>query len=273
MNQLYTPPLIKNLIIINVLFFAAQSLLPEAAVNQMTNLFSLHAFSSEYFNVFQFVTSMFMHGSVVHLVTNMFALWMFGRILEGDLGTKRTIIYYFVCGVGAGLLHNGVMAIELSYLHTAVQEFVNTPSPDVFYKFVEDYLPGGMKVNESLAQTFYDNPNDPSFTAFATSLVKEIEVLRINIPTVGASGAIFGVLLAFGMLHPNDRIMLLIPPIPMKAKYFVMIYGALELYLGFSANDNIAHFAHLGGMIFGYILLRYWHYKNSRNQFNQFNRF
>lgn len=184
-----TPPVVKNLIAINVLFFLAQGVFP------VVGYLGLYHWEMPQFEPYQLVTHMFLHGSLSHLFFNMFALWMFGRILEYDLGSKRFLIYYVVTGIGAALIHMLVFTL----------------------------MGGGVSV------------------------------------TVGASGAVFGVLLAFGMLHPNDMIMLLIPPIPMKAKYFVIGYGALELILGFvNSGGSIAHFAHVGGMLWGYMLLRWW---------------
>jgi membrane associated rhomboid family serine protease len=168
---------------------------------------------SPFFKIWQPVTYMFMHGDFSHLFFNMFALWMFGRGLEQELGTKRFLTYYLVCGIGAGLVQLGVAQIDLMRLSEA----------SILY---QSYL---------------------------------------CTPTVGASGAVFGLLLAFGMLHPNATIMLLIPPIPMKAKWFVIIYGLLELLFGVSGKmDSVAHFAHLGGMFWGWLLLIWWRYRDSR---------
>jgi membrane associated rhomboid family serine protease len=154
---------------------------------------ALYNVLSPNFYSWQVVTYMFLHGGFSHLFFNMFALWMFGRTLEYDLGSKRFLTYYMVCGIGAGLIQMLVCV-----------------------------LTGSM------------------------------------VPTVGASGAVFGILLSFGMLHPNNVIMLMFPPIPLKAKWFVIIYGALELMYGVRGGDSIAHFAHLGGMLWGFMLLRYW---------------
>ena len=166
------------------------------------------------FQPLQLVTHMFMHASLTHLFFIMFALWMFGRTLEYELGSKRFLLYYMVTGVGAGLLQLGVTWIEVSSLADGVAS--GTVSPYVLQS-------------------------------------------RIHAVTIGASGAVFGVLLAFGMMHPNSMIMLLIPPIPIKAKYFVIGYGLLELYLGMSGSQSgVAHFAHVGGMLWGWLLLRYW---------------
>ena len=209
-----TPPVVKNLIILNALFFLAEMVLPAGAGDWMIRHLGLFYWGSGNFQPLQLVTHMFMHASLTHLFFNMFALWMFGRTLEYELGSKRFLLYYMVTGVGAGLLNLVVIWIEVSTLADGVAS--GTVSPYVLQS-------------------------------------------RIHAVTIGASGAVFGVLLAFGMMHPNSMIMLLIPPIPIKAKYFVIGYGLLELYLGMSGSQSgVAHFAHVGGMLWGWLLLRYW---------------
>ena len=196
MNRYFqTPPVVKNLIILNVLVYMATALLPVG--NEIIRFCALWFGASPFgeFHSYQFVTYMFLHASVEHIFFNMFALWMFGRTLEYELGSKRFLIYYMVCGVGAALIQ----------LATA-------------------YLTGEMPIQ-----------------------------------LVGASGAVMGLLLAFGVMHPNAVIMLLIPPIPMKAKWFVVIYGVIELFLGWTGfGGNVAHFAHVGGMLWGLLLLQWW---------------
>ena len=207
-----TPPVVLNLIIINALMLLATELLPVG--NRIVGALALFNVESPLFHSYQLVTYMFLHGGFSHLFFNMFALWMFGRTLEYELGSKRFLLYYMVTGVGAGLLQLGVTWIEVSSLADGVAS--GTVSPYVLQS-------------------------------------------RIHAVTIGASGAVFGVLLAFGMMHPNSMIMLLIPPIPIKAKYFVIGYGLLELYLGMSGSQSgVAHFAHVGGMLWGWLLLRYW---------------
>ena len=209
-----TPPVVKNLIILNALFFLAEMVLPAGAGDWMIRHLGLFYWGSGNFQPLQLVTHMFMHASLTHLFFNMFALWMFGRTLEYELGSKRFLLYYMVTGVGAGLLQLGVTWIEVRSIAERVA--FGTVSPYVLQS-------------------------------------------RIHAVTIGASGAVFGVLLAFGMMHPNSMIMLLIPPIPIKAKYFVIGYGLLELYLGMSGSQSgVAHFAHVGGMLWGWLLLRYW---------------
>ena len=209
-----TPPVVKNLIILNVLFYMAQTVLPGGIGDWMVRYLGLWFWESGRFGVQQLVTHMFLHGSLTHLFMNMFALWMFGRTLEYELGSRRFLTYYMVTGVGAALLQLGVTWIEV-------------------HSLAEGMMSG----------------------AVSLSLLQQ----RIFTVTIGASGAVFGVLLAFGMMHPNAMIMLLIPPVPIKAKYFVIGYGVLELALGVSgAQSGVAHFAHVGGMLWGFFLLRYW---------------
>ena len=205
-------PVVSNLLIANVVAYLATMLLD---TNDMYALFALFPVGSPFFEVWQPLTYMFLHGDFSHLFFNMFALWMFGRGLEQELGTKRFLTYYLVCGIGAGLVQLGVAQIDLMRLPEA-----------------------------SIAYLQY-----------------------LGTPTVGASGAVFGLLLAFGKLHPNATIMLLIPPIPMKAKWFVIIYGLLELLFGVSGNmDSVAHFAHLGGMFWGWLLILWWQ-RRDRNRY------
>ena len=210
MNSSYfsTPPVVKNLIIINCLAFLGVWLIP--SLNQFMGQYGvLYWFGSPYYHSYQFVTYMFLHASLEHLFFNMFALWMFGRTLEYALGSKRFLIYYMVCGVGAALIQ---------YL-TAL-----------------------------------------AFGELPMSLVGASGAVMGLL--LGASGAVMGLLLAFGVLWPNSIIMLLIPPIPLKAKWFVIIYAAIELLLGWTGRDpGVAHFAHIGGMLWGLGLLYYWRRK------------
>ncbi len=227
------PPVVKNLIIINVIMLFATWVLEMRGID-LTSLFGLHYFKSPDFKPFQLVTHMFMHGGIGHLFFNMFALWMFGRVLESVWGPRRFFIYYFVTGLGAAALHTFVNYLEFSSLAGKMLpeavEMVMTQGPEIFHQGKNFSDPDAGKLN-----------------------------LLLNIPTVGASGAVFGILLGFGMLFPNTQLMLLFPPIPIKAKYFVMGYGAIELFLGLTnSGSNIAHFAHLGGMLFGYFMIKYW---------------
>ncbi|HPT20485.1 MAG TPA: rhomboid family intramembrane serine protease [Bacteroidales bacterium] len=200
----------------------------------LNSILGLYFPKSEKFMPVQIVTHMFMHGGFLHLLFNMYALYMFGQVLEQVWGPKRFFIYYIICGLGAALTHEVVIAFQYNNL-------LKELTPDQIQVVLDEgaaYLSQG--------QVFTDQS------------MKNLQIL-LNTPTVGASGAIFGVLLAFGVLFPNTELMLIFPPIPFKAKYFVMVYGAIELYLAIEQpGSNIAHAAHLGGMLFGYILIRYW---------------
>jgi membrane associated rhomboid family serine protease len=236
-----TPSVVKNLILINVVMYLGMLAANSVFQVDLNRHLGLYYFMSPFFQPYQIITHMFMHGSLTHIFFNMFALWMFGKVLEQVWGSRRFLIYYFVTGLGAALLHMLVYHLEYSSLINQVRES---------YEF--------SKFTPAIIDRLYNLGNtDPVARQVAVSMI---------IPTVGASGAVFGLLLAFGMLFPNTQLMLLFPPIPIKAKYFVIGYGLIELYLGITQpGSNIAHFAHLGGMLFGFFLIKYW--KNKRNTF------
>ncbi len=253
-----TPVVVKNLIIINVLMLLATVVLQQGSID-LTERLGLHYPGSEKFRLYQVITHMFMHGGFMHLFFNMFALWMFGRVLENVWGPRRFLVYYFVTGLGAVALHTFVNYLEISSMQHAISAFNNTPAPELLDKFVNKNLPAPSKQLMDFISNWYDDPSSNAFAIEGEKVMEQIVRLKMNIPTVGASGAVFGVLLAFGMLFPNTRLMLLFPPIPIKAKYFVIAYGAIELYFGLTnSGGSIAHFAHLGGMLFGFFLIKYW---------------
>jgi membrane associated rhomboid family serine protease len=228
------PPIVKNLIFINIIMLLAYYAVGSIFDIDLNRILGLYFPKSEHFKPIQIVTHMFMHGGFTHLFFNMFALFMFGQVLEHVWGPKRFLIYYFVCGLGAAFIHESVIAFQ-------------------YYHLVQVLSPENLQLvlNEGAA---YFNKGQ----GFLDPSMRSLQLL-LNTPTVGASGAIFGVLLAFGVLFPNTQLMLLIPPIPIKAKYFVLIYGGIELYLAIAQpGSSIAHAAHLGGMLFGYLLIRYW---------------
>jgi membrane associated rhomboid family serine protease len=234
------PPVVKNLIIINAIMLLATFMFSSVMRIDLNRELGLFYFESSQFKPYQLVTHIFMHGGIAHLFFNMFALFMFGRVLEQVWGSKRFFIYYFFTGLGAAVLHSLVNFIEaksiMANLSLEQIELVKSEGTAIFLQG-KNYMHSGMAALNNL----------------------------FNVPTVGASGAVFGVLLAFGMYFPNTQLMLLFPPIPIKAKYFVIGYGVIELYLGFTqANSGVAHFAHLGGMIFGFILIKIWSKKRDR---------
>jgi membrane associated rhomboid family serine protease len=231
------PPVVKNLIIINVLMLFITYVLGLRGID-LTNILGLHYIGSHDFKPYQLVTHMFMHGGFLHLAFNMFALWMFGRVLESVWGPRRFFIFYFVTGLGAALFYSLVNYIEF-------QSIAARMNPDDVQAVIEH---GAAILNQG-----------QNYVGSAGKLN-----LILNVPTVGASGAVFGILLGFGMLFPNTQLMLLFPPIPIKAKYFVIGYGLIELFSGITnTGGNIAHFAHVGGMLFGFIMIKYWNKRSN----------
>ena len=263
------PTVVKNLIIINGLCFMLSLILADRFnidANQYVGLFNPE---SQYFRPFQFITHLFMHGSFTHLLFNMFSLWMFGSVLENYWGPKRFLIYYLATGLGAAALHLGVNMYEVYQVKQVVAAYLANPSYDAFYSLHQ--LDGGLFQMDQLQQfvnTWSLNKTNPQYIQYSQEIADALVQRKLNVPTVGASGAVFGLLLAFGMLFPNTLLFMMFIPIPIKAKYFVLIYGALELFQGISNNptDNVAHFAHLGGMLFGFILIKFWN-KNRRDTF------
>jgi len=233
------PPVVKNLIIVNVLLLVATFILERAGVSLYTYL-GLFFPASENFRLHQIFTHMFMHGGLTHIFFNMFALYMFGRVLESVWGPKRFLLYYLVTGIGAAVLHTLVNYFE-------------------FRSVISDLSPEQIQYVKEVGTNIWTEGKN-----FTDPQLSKLNMI-LNTPTVGASGAVFGILLGFGMLFPNTQLMLLFPPIPIKAKYFVIGYGLVELYLGFSQpGSNVAHFAHIGGMIFGFIMIKYWN-RNTKN--------
>lgn len=270
-----TPPVVKNLLLLNLIFYAVSLVAYYMFHVDLTEYLGLYFFKSEHFHPSGYVTYMFMHAFVSpsggieiwHILFNMFALWMFGRILEQVWGPKKFFLYYILTGLGAAVTHTFVQWLQYSNLHEAALTFANSPSPEQFELFVKHYFPAAYTQLFDFITQWGDIPNNPQFIAQAQEYVNQIEQMQVNIPVIGASGAVFGILLAFGYLFPNAKLMMLIPPIPIKAKYFVLMYGVLELFMGVSARagDNVAHFAHLGGMLFGIILLVVWKTKPMDN--------
>ena len=211
------PPVTKNLIIINLLFFLAKIVAVRYGMD-LDAILGLHFFLAPDFHLYQLLTYMFMHGSLTHMLLNMFAVWMFGRIMETVWGNRRFLFYYIVCGIGAGL----------------VQEVAQYAS----------YCIQGMSAYETVKLGYAVIPMSQFLNSWTT---------------IGASGAVYGILLAFGMTFPDERMFIFPLPVPIKAKYFVVGYAAIELLAALGrSNDSVAHFAHLGGMIFGFLLIWYW---------------
>ena len=207
----------KNLLLVNVLAFIATWVFQRSGID-LTAMLGLHFFLASDFHVYQFLTYMFLHGGFTHILFNMFALWMFGSVIERVWGPRKFFFYYIVCGVGAGIIQEIVQYADYTIQGLAAYQYVDA---------------GGMRI--------------------ATDAY-------INLwTTIGASGAVYGILLAFGMIFPNERLFIIPFPFPIKAKWLIVGYIVIELFSAMSGpGDGVAHMAHLGGMLFGYLLIRYW---------------
>lgn len=261
-----TPPVVLNLLIINVLLFFATSILTRSGID-LVRLLGLYYPGSEHFHPYQLLTHMFMHANLTHLFFNMFALWMFGKVLESVWRSSRFLFYYFVTGFGAAALHLFVNWLSLKSVIFDASQVINAPTPDAFLAYLNEHFPQYIHQLNQFVGNWMSDPTNGALVHQGAQYTNELLQLRIGIPTIGASGAVFGILLAFGMLFPNTRLMLLFPPIPIKAKWFVIGYGLIEFFAGVSnrSGDNVAHFAHLGGMVFGLILILYWRKFNRKN--------
>ncbi|HYK44695.1 MAG TPA: rhomboid family intramembrane serine protease [Parafilimonas sp.] len=263
------PPVIKNLIIINVLvFLIQQTVLHVNHTTMMEDVFALHTWQSSRFRIWQFFTYMFLHdtSSILHLALNMFALWMFGSVLENLWGPKRFLIFYVVCGLGAALCHMAVLYVNAEHLlrdyyvlqqHFTLENFTNYYRKENIGAFYEG---AGDVLNQ-----WQSNPGNPIFAQHAWGMVNQFVNDNLNGSTIGASGAVFGCLAAFGYLFPNTYLYVYFA-IPVKAKWVVLIYIAIELFatVNTSAGDNVAHVAHLGGALFGFLLVYFWNKTNRR---------
>jgi len=256
------PLVVKNLLIINGLVWLAQITAQNVWQIDLSDMFGLHYFGSEKFQVFQFVTYMFLHGSFTHVFFNMFALWMFGYLLENVWGPKRFLTFYMVTGIGAAFVQMLIAWWDISSIQAAAEAYTAAPSVDGFILFVKDHFPLYYAQSDGirgLITQWSQNPGSPDLAATSVQFVRDLIRIRMDVPTIGASGAVYGILLAFGMMFPNMLVYIYFL-FPIKAKWLVILYGGIEIFSGISSNptDNVAHFAHLGGMIFGFFMIMYW---------------
>jgi len=233
------PAVTKNLLIINALFWFATLFMTNM---DLSGMLGLHFPGSKEFRLYQLVTYMFMHANFSHIFFNMFAVYMFGRIIESQWGSKRFLTYYMITGIGAGVLNLLVVYLRIKSIES------NLDAETIAMVYRE-----GLDVIRQEKQ--YVDP-----------MLRQLNMM-INSTTVGASGAVFGILLAFGMMFPNMPLYIIPIPFPIKAKYLVTGYAVVELFAGVAnfSFDNIAHFAHLGGMLFGIIMILYWRKKDRAN--------
>ena len=255
-------PTVRNLLLANIAVYLLQ-------VNvrldpSITQLGSLYPLGSPYFHVWQFFTYMFLHDplSWSHLIFNMFGLISFGPMLEQRWGGPRLLAFWLMCGVGAGVLYEGTRAYDGYRMEQAASEFHRLHNGTDFKSFFDKFAPGAEGVDQ-LAQAIDRNPTNLEYREAADKSVDAVLDAAHNSPgggMLGASGALFGLLFAFAYLFPNTELFLLFFPFPIKAKYFVLGYGLLELYQGVhrSPGDHVAHFAHIGGLLIGFIILKFW---------------
>jgi len=252
------PPVVKNIIAINIVLFLATAVLPSIFIRfglniDLNSIMGMHYWESSKFNPAQLVTYAFMHGSIAHIFFNMFAVYMFGAILENVWGPKKILFFYLITAVGAALMQQIVWTVEYHSLVIAMKEAAASGLPNALIPF-----------EGTLRHIFQFG----DLTTLSASDFRNLKEMFLNSPefvTIGASGSVFGLLLAFGWLFPEERLFLMFIPIPIKAWIFVLGYGLVELFQGVAnfTGDNVAHFAHLGGMLFGAILILIWKRNNS----------
>ena len=250
-------PAAKNILIINGIIFILSDFV--GLRSYIIESFGMRYFHSENFQPYQILTYMWVHGGFGHLFSNMFSVLIFAPILEKVWGSKKFLIYYLATGIGAGILYSGINYYENYSFEVKVKSYEQNPSPESFRKLVLNNSSEYYNQLYDFIDSYEQNPsssNDNLSIAYANDLLK----VKSDVPMVGASGAVFGILLAFAMLFPNMELMLLFLPIPVKAKYLVLVYGIYELWseINRMPGDNVAHFAHLGGMLIGYLILKYW---------------
>lgn len=249
-------PMVKNLLIVNVMVFIAGMVLNL----NFPQILGLRYIFSEEFRPFQILTHIFVHGSGMHLFFNMFALFIFGPMLERMWGPSRFLTFFLVTGLGASVLYSVVNYYEIKQVEQAANEYLADPNPDDFDLFIHEHAEYAYSQLYDFITGYMNNPSSGEYVSQSEKLVNDVYTRKANTPMVGASGAVYGVLMAFGMLFPNLELFLLFIPFPVKAKYLVTFYGLSALYSGFARmpGDNVAHFAHLGGMLFAFILVKYW---------------
>ena len=248
-------PMVKNLLLITVAAYLIPSILGWGRINSFLGLWHI---SSPNFQPYQFFTYMFAHGGFMHLLFNMLGLIFLAPLLEQFWGPKRFLTFYLITGIGAGVFYEGVKYAQTIPMKNKMEEYTANPNPDDFAVYMAKYAPQHYNGLYDFIEYYSEHPVEGKRQSI--SYVEQVYDSVINVPMVGASGAIYGILMAFGMLFPNTQLMLLFPPIPIKAKYFVLILGGFAIYsqLMNSGGDNVAHLAHLGGMLFAFIMIKIW---------------
>jgi membrane associated rhomboid family serine protease len=260
------PTVIKNILIINVLLFIAKFVLGEKFNVDLDDILGLHYPGSGKFKVYQLVTHMFMHADLSHIFFNMLGLVFFGAKLEHYWGGKRFLLYYMVTGLGAAALHLFAISIEVSKIQDAIEAYAAAPNVVDFKMLLNQFKEYKSAGHDAFRAFFETHASNTEVQQQSVQAAWQLLVNKMSTVTIGASGAVFGILLGFGLLFPNTMLSFYFFPVPVEAKYVVTLFGLGELYTLFrhTPGDNIAHFAHLGGMLFGYILIKLWNRYNRK---------
>ncbi len=252
--------MVKNLLIVNIGLFAIQYFLGF----KINDFLALYGFTSPEFSPYQLFTHMFVHSTrgFGHIFGNMIGLFFFGSMLERFWGSNKFLTYYLVTGIGAGILYGAVNFYEYKQTEKAMYAYAEHPTPEGFFTFLRAHYPD-FRYNQNIldiGENFDENPTSQKLASTSVNIVEMVTSKLRDTPMLGASGAIFGLIIAMAMLFPNTMLYLLFPPIPIKMKYFALFYGLYSIYSIVKAapNDNVAHFAHLGGMLIGFIMIKIW---------------
>jgi membrane associated rhomboid family serine protease len=256
-------PTVKNLLIINIAVYILNMILPF----DLMGIMALRYVESDAFAPYQFFTYMFAHSDrfFMHILFNMLMLFFMGPLLEAYWGVKRFLTFYLVTGIGAGILYMGIQYFEMRPFYNRIDAYMEQPNPEAFEIIITRYASFAYSGLAEFIDGYYENPNNPAYIQRSRELVRDVTGLMSNRSMVGASGAIYGLLMAIALLFPNMEFMLIFPPIPVKAKYLALVLGGISLYSEFNRQegDMVAHSAHLGGMVFAFIMIKLWQHKGT----------
>ncbi|SNC67547.1 Rhomboid family protein [Hymenobacter gelipurpurascens] len=254
-------PTVRNLLIANVVVFFLS-----LQINGQLSFLALYPIGSPLFQPWQFLTYMFMHANLGHIFSNMLGLIVFGPMLEQRWGGRRFLTFWLICGLGAGMLYNGLRTYEVQQMRHDIEVFRSEPTDINLMDFVDNNMSNYRDRYAAVARQLHATPDDTGLIQSALASMEDIYQASMSGPMVGASGALFGIMLAFAFYFPNTPLMIFPLPFPIKAKYFVVLYGLFEFYSGVqrAPGDNVAHFAHLGGLLVGLVLVLLWQRNRTR---------
>ncbi len=247
-------PVVNMILLINVALFGAQYF----GGLDLSGALGLPHISSTLFRPYQLLTHLFVHANFRHLLINMLVVFSFGPVLEHTLTSKRFAVFYIAAGLGAAAMYAGIHAWEMSSAETLCKDYLNHPDPKSFHAYLSHFPRSIYQAFYQFAQAFSNHADDPAYIEESKSIVKELYTFKADRPVLGASGATFGILTAFAILFPSAEV--LVYAIPIQAKNLIILYTLYEAYAGIqnSPSDSVAHFAHLGGILFGYLFIRFW---------------